>query len=316
MPRFVLEKIAGLVAVLFAVSVVVFFLGRGVAPGDAGTVIIGTDGATPEQIAKVRHDLGLDQPLYLAYVNWLGDAVRLQLGSSPISGLSVTSQLSQQLAVSIELAFLAIVLTTLLGVPLGVVAAVHANGFWDAAIRVLLLSIFSVPVFLTGILLVLLGANYLGPLYQAQYVPISTGLGGNLQSMVLPTIAIAIPTAALTMQMTRTAMIEALSEPHIQMARAKGASLWNIRYVHALKNALPEILTLQAFLFGIFLGGLVVVENVFNLPGLGRGIVVAINQRDFQLLIPQTLVIAAVFVVANTLVEILHPILDKRVIQQ
>lgn len=316
MPRFVLEKTAGLVAVLFAVSVVVFFLGRGIAPGDAGTVIIGTDGATPEQLAKVRHDLGLDQPLYLAYVNWLGDAVRLQLGSSPISGLSVTSQLSQQLAVSIELAFLAIVVTTLLGVPLGVVAAVHANGFWDAAIRVLLLSIFSVPVFLTGILLVLLGANYLGPLYQAQYVPISTSLGGNLQSMVLPTIAIAIPTAALTMQMTRTAMIEALSEPHIQMARAKGASLRNIRYVHALKNALPEILTLQAFLFGIFLGGLVVVENVFNLPGLGRGIVVAINQRDFQLLIPQTLVIAAVFVIANTLVEILHPVLDKRVIQQ
>lgn len=314
--RFVVEKTAGLVAVLFAVSVVVFFLGRGIAPGDAGTVIIGTDGATPGQIAKVRHDLGLDQPLYLAYVNWLGDAIRLQLGSSPISGLSVTSQLSQQLAVSIELAFLAIMVTTLLGIPLGVVAAVHANGFWDATIRVLLLSIFSVPVFLTGILLVLLGANYLGPLYQAQYVPISTSLGGNLQSMVLPTIAIAIPAAALTMQMTRTAMIEALSEPHIQMARAKGASLRNIRYVHALKNALPEILTLQAFLFGIFLGGLVVVENVFTLPGLGRGIVVAISQRDFQLLIPQTLVIAAVFVIANTFVEILHPMLDKRVIQQ
>ena len=111
-------------------------------------------------------------------------------------------------------------------------------------------------------------------------------------------------------------MIEALSEPHIQMAHAKGASLWNIRYIHALKGALPAILTLQAFLFGIFLGGLVVVENIFNLPGLGRGIVVAINQRDFQLLIPQTLIIAAFFVIANTVVEIIHPILDKRVIEQ
>ena len=277
----------------------------------------GTDGATPHaQIEKVRHELGLDQPLYLAYVNWLFDALRLHLGSSPISGLSVTSQLTQQLAVSLELSFLAIVLTTLVGVPLGVIAAVHANGGWDTAIRVVLLSIFSVPVFLTGILLLLLGAKYLGPLYQAQYVPISTSLRGNLQSIALPTIAIAIPTAALTMQMTRTAMIEALSEPHIQMARAKGASLRNIRYVHALKNALPEILTLQGFRFGVFLGGLVVVENIFNLPGLGRGIVVAINQRDFQLRIPQTLVIAAVFVVAKTLVETLDPVIDKRVIQQ
>ena len=133
---YVLAKTAGLVAVLLAVSVVVFFLGRGVAPGDVGTVIIGTDGATPEQIEKVRHELGLDRPLYIAYFKWLGDAVRLRLGSSPISGLSVTSQLAQQLPVSLELAFLAVVLTTLIGVPLGVIAAVHANGVWDTAIRV------------------------------------------------------------------------------------------------------------------------------------------------------------------------------------
>jgi len=316
MLRFTLKKLVALIAVIFVVSIVVFFLGRGVAPGDVGTVIIGTDGATQEQIAKVRHDLGLDEPLYLAYVHWLSDTMLLRLGSSPISGLSVKSQLSQQLPVSLELAFLAVVLTTLIGVPLGIVAAVHANGIFDTTIRVVVLSIFSIPVFLTGILLLLVGSKYLGPLYQANYVPLSTSLVGNLQSMALPTIAIAIPTAALTMQMTRTAMIEALAEPHIQMAHAKGASLRNIRYIHALKSALPAIITLQAFLFGIFLGGLVVVENIFNLPGLGRGIVVAINQRDFQLLIPQTLIIAAFFVIANTVVEIIHPILDKRVIEQ
>lgn len=316
MLRFTLEKLVALVAVIFVVSILVFFLGRGVAPGDVGTVIIGTDGATPEQIAEVRAELGLDEPLYKAYLQWLGDAVLLRLGSSPISGLSVTSQLSEQIPVSLELAFLAVVLTTLIGVPLGIVAAIHANGIFDTTIRVVVLSIFSIPVFLTGILLLLVGSKYLGPLYQANYVPLSTSVVGNLQSMALPTIAIAIPTAALTMQMTRTAMIEALAEPHIQMAHAKGASLRNIRYIHALKGALPAIITLQAFLFGIFLGGLVVAENIFNLPGLGRGIVVAINQRDFQLLIPQTLVVAAFFVIANTVVEIIHPILDKRVIEE
>ena len=314
--RFILGKTAGLVAVLFAVSILVFFLGRGVAPGDVGTVIIGTDGATEEQIDEVQRELGLDRPLHLAYLKWLGDAARLQLGTSPISELTVTSQLAQQLPISLELSLLAVLLTTLLGVPLGVAAAVHANRAWDMVIRVVLLSVFSIPVFLTGILLLLVGANRLGPFYQAEYVPITTDLLANLQSMVLPTIAIAIPTSALTMQMTRAAMLEALSEPHIQMAYAKGASLRNIRYVHALKNALPAILTLQGFLFGIFLGGLVVVENIFNLPGLGRGIVVAINQRDFQLLIPQTLIIAAFFVLANTLVEIIHPLLDKRIIEQ
>ena len=317
MLRFSLEKLAGLVAVLLAVSAVVYFLGRGVAPGDVSTVIIGTDGATPEQIEKVRSDLGLDQPLYLAYAQWLGDAVRLRLGSSPISGLTVSSQLAQQLPVSLELSLLAVLLSTLIGVPLGVVAAVHANGVWDAVIRVSLLEHLLDPCLsYRDSASPSWRDRYLGPLYQAQYVPISTDLVANLQSMALPTIAIAIPTSALTMQMTRAAMLEALSERHIQMAHAKGASLRNIRYVHALKNALPTILTLQGFLFGIFLGGLVVVENIFNLPGLGRGIVVAINQRDFQLLIPQTLIIAAFFVLANTLVEIIHPMLDRRVIQQ
>jgi peptide/nickel transport system permease protein len=133
--------------------------------------------------------------------------------------------------------------------------------------------------------------------------------------MVLPVIAVALPTSALTMQMTRSAMLEALSEPYVLMAHAKGAKLWRIRYLHALKNALPAVITLQGFLMGAFLGGLVIVENVFDLPGLGRGIVTAISQRDFQLLIPQVLVIAVFFVISNTLAEIAHPMIDKRLVR-
>ena len=313
--RFIGTKLIGLVCVLLVVSAIVYFLGRGVAPGNIGTVIVGVDGATPEQIAHVRHELGLDRPIYVAYVNWLGDALRFRLGYSPISQLSVKSQLKQEVPISLELALLSVALTTLIGVPLGVLAATHSSRRLDTAIRVGSLTVFSVPVFLSGIVFLYLAAKYFTSLYQIAYVPISSSLKGNLQSMALPTVAVALPTSALTMQMTRAAMLEALSEPYIQMAYAKGAKVWRIRYLHALKNALPTVITLQGFLLGAFLGGLVLVENVFDLPGLGRGIVTAISQRDFQLLIPQVLVIAAFFVISNTLAEIAHPLLDKRVVQ-
>jgi peptide/nickel transport system permease protein len=314
--RFATRKLVGLVCVLLAVSAIVYFLGRGVAPGNVGTVIVGVDGATPQQIAHVRHELGLDRPIYIAYLKWMGEAVRLHLGKSPISQLSVTSQLRQEVPISLELAVLSVLLTTLIGVPLGVISAAHSSRRLDTAIRVTSLSIFSVPVFLSGIALLYLAAKYVPTLYHISYVPISSDLVGNLECMALPVIAVALPTSALTMQMTRSAMLEALSEPYIQMARAKGAKLWRIRYLHALKNALPTVITLQGFLMGAFLGGLVIVENVFNLPGLGRGVVTAIGQRDFQLLIPQVLVIAAFFVVSNTLAEIAHPLIDKRLVSE
>jgi peptide/nickel transport system permease protein len=161
--------------------------------------------------------------------------------------------------------------------------------------------------------LLLIAALYLGPLYQTEYIPISENLWGNLRSMILPSISVALPLAAVTLQMTRTTMLEALSEPHIIMARAKGISERRIAYAHALKNAAPSILTLVAFLFGILIGGLVVVETVYNLPGIGRGMITAINERDFQLLVPNTVILALAFVLANTLVEVLHPVIDPRV---
>ena len=312
--RFTARKLVALLLVLLAVSAIVYFLGRGVAAGDVGTVIIGVDGATPAQIAHVRHELGLDRPLVVAYFLWLKHAVQLDFGFSPISHLTVRSQLEQEVPISLELALLSIGLTTLIGVPLGVVTATRSNRLVNAVIRVSSLTVFSVPVFLSGIALLWFAAKYVPSLYQISYVPISASLIGNLKCMVLPVVSIALPTSALTMQMTRSAMLDALSEPYVLMAQAKGVKPWRIRYLHALKNALPAVITLQGFLMGAFLGGLVIVENVFALPGLGRGIVTAISQRDYQLLIPQVLVIAAFFVFSNTLAEIAHPMIDKRLV--
>jgi peptide/nickel transport system permease protein len=312
MARFVVRKVLALLAVLLVVSAVVYFLGRGVVQGDIATVYIGDASITQTQRAEIRHRLGLDRPIYRAYFDWFGHAMTGDLGTSAVTQRSVVSELKQEFPVSLELAVLALLLTAAIGVPLGVSAAVHAGSAWDSIIRVALLTVFGVPAFVTAIILLLVSALYLGPLYQTQYISLGTDVFANLRGMLLPTIAVALPPAAITLQLTRATMIEALGEPHVTMAMAKGASPRAIKYVHAFKNVLPSVITLLALLFGLLLGGVVVVETVFNLPGLGRGMVEAINQRDFQLLVPQTVVIAAVFVIANTLAEVVHPLLDPR----
>jgi peptide/nickel transport system permease protein len=160
--------------------------------------------------------------------------------------------------------------------------------------------------------LLMAGSRWFPYLYASSYIPISQSLVGNLRSMFLPAMAIAIPVAAMTMQMTRTSMLETLGQPFITMARAKGSRRRSVLYIHALKNAMSPVLTLLGFQFGILLGGLFVVEAIFSLPGMGRGLLVAIGQRDYPLVMAITMVIAAAFVVVNVLVDLAYPLLDPR----
>lgn len=311
MIRFVAERLIGLVFVLFAVSAIVFLLGS-LIPGDLATVLVGSEGATAEQFDEVREELGLNDPLIVQYGRWMSGVVRGDFGVSPITGRSVNSEIAAQLPVSLELTLFAMLISTVLGIPLGIVAAVHANRAWDFLIRTLLLVVFSIPIFVAGIFLILVGSKYLGPFYTSSYVPLSEDVVGNLRSMFLPALAISIPVAAMTMQMTRTSMLEMLGQPYITMAHAKGARRRSILYIHALKNAMPPVLTLLGFQFGILLGGLFVVEAIFSLPGLGRGLLVAIGQRDYPLVMAITMVIATSFVIVNVLVDLAYPLLDPR----
>lgn len=311
MIRVATERIIGLVLVLFAVSAIVFYLGTFI-PGDLATILVGSEGATPEQFQEVRERLGLNDPLIVQYGRWIGGVVRGDFGISPITGRSVNSEIGGQLPVSLELTLFAMLVSTIIGIPLGILAAVHANRFWDFVVRIGLLFVFSIPIFVAGIALLLVGSRYLGPLYSSTYIPLSESVTGNLRSMFLPTISIAIPLAAITMQMTRTNMLEKMGQPYITMAKAKGAKSRSILYVHVLKNAMPPILTLLGFQFGILLGGLFVVEAIFSLPGLGRGLLVAIGQRDFPLVMALTMVLAAAFVIVNALVDISYPVFDPR----
>ena len=311
MLKAVLSRLGSLLAVMFAVSVLVFAMGS-LIPGDMSSVIVGQEGATAEQFAKVRRDLGLDRPLPVQYVRWLGHAVQGDLGKSPITGRLVSDDLVRQIPVSLELALLCLLLSTLIGVPSGIVAAVHANRRLDVGIRTLLLVIFSLPTFVIGILVLLLGSHLAPQLFQVAFTPWSQGPMLHLRSMAMPLLTIAFPMAAMTMQMTRSAMIEVLSEPFIVTARAVGVGNKRIQYLHALRNALPPIVTFIGFQFGVMLGGLIVVEQIFSLPGLGRGMLEAILTRDYPMVTATTLVFAGGFVFINAVIDLLYPVLDPR----
>jgi peptide/nickel transport system permease protein len=311
MLKLIVTRLAAMLAVLLAVSALVFGLGT-LIPGDMTSVIVGQEGATQEQFEQVRRNLGLDRPLPVQYARWLGAALQGDLGKSPITGRTVSSDLLQQIPVSVELAVMCLLLSTLMGLPAGIVAAVHANRRLDVAIRSLLLITFSVPTFVIGILILLLGSQLAPDLFRVSFTPWSQDPLMHLRSMAMPLLTITFPMTAMTMQMTRSAMLEVLSDPFINTARAVGVRLPRIHYLHALRNALPPIVTFIGFQFGVMLGGLIVVEQIFSLPGLGRGMLEAISTRDYPMVTATTLVFAMSFVLINAVIDLLYPLLDPR----
>ncbi len=309
MIQFVAQRLIGGAAVLLVVSFLIFWLGT-LIPGDLVTVLVGSEGATAQQYRELRQKLGLNDPVPVQYARWLRGALRGDFGKSPITGLYVAAEIARQLPISLELALLGLAGSILIGIPVGVFAAVRENQPADLTLRSLFFVAFSIPPFVAGVLLVLAGALYLRPLYQSTFVPITEDVVRNLRTMILPTFSIAIPLAALTAQMSRSSLLEALGEPYIATARAKGAPERNVLYIHALKNALVPVITLQGYVFGSLVGGLIVTEQIFNLDGLGRGLLVAIGRRDYPFVVAGTLVIAASYVLANLIVDVLYPILD------
>lgn len=311
MLKMIFARLGSILAVLFAVTVLVFGLGS-LIPGDLTSVIVGQEGATAEQFEEVRRNLGLDKPLPVQYAHWLWNALRGDFGISPITGRSVSSDLAQQIPVSVELAVACLLLSTLLGLPAGIVAAVHANKKLDLLIRSQMLIAFSVPTFVIGILLLLVGSRVAPDLFLLSFTPWSVDPAAHIRSMIMPLLTITLPITAMTMQMTRSAMLEVLTDPFIVTARAVGVRLPRIHYLHALRNALPPIITFIGFQFGVMLGGLIVVEQIFSLPGLGRGMLEAISTRDYPMVTATTLVFAVSFVIINAVIDLLYPVLDPR----
>ncbi len=310
--RFVVRRMLLAIPVIVVMSVFVFLMIR-LVPGDPVRTMLGFR-ATPENVAQVREDLGLDRPLPAQYLSWAGGLVRGDLGQDYVSHEPVSSLLSTRLPVTIELTVLSMALAVLVGVPLGVRAAARA-GWVRTLTEGFVVAGISIPDFWLGIMLVLVFAGINQVLPPSGYVPLLQDPVQNLRYMVLPVLTLAAGEAAYILRTTRGAMDETLRTPYVQFLRAKGIRERRIVFLHALRNAGPPIVTVIGIQFGVLLGGAIVIETLFSLPGVGRLIVTSIQQRNYIVVQGGVLLVAVLFIVVNLVTDILVGALDPRVEQ-
>ena len=310
MLRFVLRRALLAVPTLLAVVTVIFFAMRTL-PGDPAYAILG-DGATAESIAALRERLGLDRPILAQYLTFLGGLARGDLGTSLVFNAPVWRELWRVLPFTLELTLAAILIGTAIGVPLGIVSALRRNGIVDYATRVLSLLGLSFPVFFAGILLILLFSIQLGwfPVISSGNAP---GLGGRLQHLALPAVAASLGLIAVITRATRSAMLEVLGLDYMRTARAKGLPRRIVVWRHALRNALIPVVTVIGLYFGLVIGNSVLIEIVFNRPGLGKLIVGSLDTRDYPMVQGLLVVYAALVILTNLVTDLAYGLLDPRV---
>jgi peptide/nickel transport system permease protein len=297
---------------LFGISVIIFVLIR-LIPGDTVSSIMGTAVNSPEAAATMRAYFGLDQPIWKQYVHWLGQFIQGDMGMSWRNRMTVTSLILQRIPVTIELTVLAMLLSVLSGVPLGVLAAVKRNTLVDGCINILSTLSLSIPEFFQGIVMIVFFSVALNWIPSVRYVSFLENPAQNLIIMLLPALSIGTVRAANVVRMTRSCLLEVLSSQYVVVARAKGLQEKVVIFKHALRNALIPIVTIIGLQVGYLLSGAVVVEMVFSLPGIGRLLVLAITQRDFPLVQGITLTISFLFLSTNLLVDVLYSFIDPRV---
>jgi peptide/nickel transport system permease protein len=308
--RAALIRLLSAIPTLLAMSVFVFALIR-LVPGDPVRTMLGFR-ATPENVAQVRAGLGLDHSLVRQYLDWIGNALRGDLGTDYISGTPVSTLVGDSLPVTLELTLLSMTIGTLVGVIGGVISASGKRAAKTASETVSIVGV-SVPDFWLGTLLILLFAGTWQLLPPSGYVPFTSDPGQNIRFMALPVLTLAVGEAAYILRTTRGAMLETLGAPFIAYHRAKGIPRRRIVYRYALRSAAAPIVTAVAIQFGVLLGGAIVVETVFGLPGVGRMVVTAVNQRNYTVVQGGVLVIAALFILVNLVADLLNSWLDPRI---
>jgi peptide/nickel transport system permease protein len=302
-----------MVATLLVVSFLTFLL-TSLLKGDPALVILGPEGAKdPAAVAAVREDLHLDDPLPVRYVNWLGDAVTGDLGRSYRTGQEVTEAISERLPVTLEVGVLAIVLALAAAIPLGTLSAFRAGGPADRIITGASFGLLAVPSFMMAILLIWILAETLGWLPATGWVRLTDDPVENLRTAIMPALALAIGEFAVYTRLLRADMITTLQQDSITMARAKGIPTRRILFRHALRPSSFSLMTVVGLQVGAIIGGAVIVETLFALPGIGRLLVDSILQRDLIMVQGVALVIAISFVVINFVVDLLYTALDPRI---
>ena len=308
---FVLRRLVLTIPILLLVTIMAFSLLH-LIPGDPATVILGQE-ATPESKAALRKDLGLDKPIVVQYVSWLGKVVQGDLGNSLVDRTPVVDQIRQRLPPTIELTIGAFAVALLIAIPTGILSATRRGGFVDYFSTLFALAGMSIPGFWLAMVLITLFAVKLQWLPASGYVGFGEDPIANLKVMILPMIATGVRSSAVLMRMLRSSLLEVLNSDYIRTARAKGLASRVVVARHALRNGLVPVLTASGLLVAGLLGGLVITETIFSIPGFGRLIVDAIFQRDIVTVQGAVLVSAVLVVIVNLLVDILYAVVDPRI---
>jgi peptide/nickel transport system permease protein len=311
MPGFIARKLLYVVPVLIAVSLLTFLIAS-LLPGDLAYVILG-DQATPEKVTALRHEMGLDQPIWWRYLGWLGNVLEGDFGRSFRTGQTVLQAVAERLPVSFELMLFAEIAALAIGIPLAIACAARSGSAFDRLVTGIAFSMLSVPVFLSAILLIYLLAVELRWLPATGYVPFSEEPLGNLRCFALPALTLALGEWPVLMRVLRSDMITTLQEDYIAMARAKGLRSSRILLVHALKPSSLTLVTVTGINIGRLIGGAVIVEYIFALPGIGRLLLNSIYTRDLVILQGVVLFVAIGYVLMNFIVDMLYAVLDPRI---
>ncbi|MBV9066671.1 MAG: ABC transporter permease [Methylobacteriaceae bacterium] len=311
MASYLTRRLMLMVVTLFGISIIIFFLLR-VVPGNIVDILFDSAGmVNPAEKVKIERELGLDKPIPVQYLAWIGGIAQGDLGYSYVSEKPALDEIAPRIPVTAKLALLALIFSIALGIPLGVISAVKQNSGVDYALRVLSLTGLSVPAFWLGLLILMA--------FVARFdtIPIYTeptkSLWEELLLYSVPAAAVGFRSSALIMRLTRSSMLEVLRQDYIRTARAKGASAQAVNYDHALRNALLPVVTIVGIEAAFLIGGLIVTETVFNIPGVARFLVEAIRTRDYPIVQNLVMFIAIVVVVVNFLVDLTYAALDPRI---
>ena len=312
MKAFLIRRILQTLITLFVVSLISFTLSM-VLPGDPSLSIIGSEGASEAMVQNLRQELGLDKPIVVQYFKWLGALVSGDFGISIRTRAHVLTLFGQRLPVTLELLFFGILFALLIAVPMGIFSALRPNTWVDTAGTVIAVSGVAMPQFFLGMILILVFSIWLGWFPSSGYVSPADNLLGNLKGMILPAISLGSVVAAEIMRQLRSSMLEVLNEEYIQTARAKGVPEFRVIIRHALRNALIPVVTLLGMRIGRLIGGIVIIEVVFSLPGIGRLLMNAVLFNDFPVLQTGVLLVALAVTFLNLLADVSYSFLDPRI---
>ena len=311
MKIYLLRRVLAVIPVMIIVATLAFVLIH-LAPGDPASVIAGPY-ATPDDVAKLRRQLGLDEPLPMQLMHWYGRLLTGNLGDSIFLRRPVTEAVMERIEPTLLLTIWGTLIAVLLGVPAGIISARYHNSAVDQSLMGLALLGLSIPNFLLGLLMILVFGVWLGWLPVAGYVPLDEGLWRNTRSLLMPSVSLGLVQSALIARITRSSMLDVLREQYIVSGRAKGLDERTVVYKHALKNAIIPTLTVIGITFALLVGGAVVIETVFNSPGLGRLIISAVLRRDYPVIQGVVLLIAVSYTLINLLVDLAYLAIDPRI---